>query len=61
MNGKQARALRKVLGIKKPMPAMGGYAYFDVGHWHWRYVNRSVPAMRLYRMMKRKFERENKG
>ena len=49
MNGKQAKALRKALGIKKTTPTMrDGFQVIN-------------PAMNLYRTLKRKYVRHEIG
>lgn len=57
MNGKQAKALRKALDIKKPTPSLGGYVYFDVIWWQWCMSRRANPLINLYRSIKRRYIR----
>jgi hypothetical protein len=53
MNGKQAKALRKALGIKKPSPMDGGGLYEKDGRLYFRQAQN--PAMNLYRNIKRRY------
>jgi len=52
MNGKQCKALRSALGIKKPTVASGGYVYFDLVVWRWMFCRRSNPQLNMYRQFK---------
>lgn len=57
MNGKQCKALRRSLGIKKPTVASGGYTYFDLVAWRWMLCRRGNPQMNMYRNFKRWYSR----
>lgn len=55
MNGKQAKAIRKALDIKKPTPMDGGGLYKENGVLYFRQAQN--PAMNLYRGIKRRYVR----
>lgn len=57
MNGKKAKQLRKIMDIKKPTAATGGYTWFDVIEWKWLYMRRKNPIMNIYRGIKRRYTR----
>jgi len=57
MNGSKCKELRKALGIQKPTPSMGGFVYFDVQVWRWKFTRRVNPLMNLYRRIKRHYKR----
>ena len=57
MRGAKAKVLRKTMGIKKPTVATGGYMWFDVIDWAWKYQNRRNLMMNVYRGIKRRYRR----
>ena len=57
MNGKKARQLRKIMDVKKPSAATGGYVWFDVINWAWMYSPRKNSMMNIYRGIKRRYIR----
>ena len=58
MNGHKARALRRIMGIKKPTASTGGYVWFDVIDWKWYFRQRRNPLMNAYRGIKRRYVRQ---
>lgn len=57
MNGKQARALRKEMGIKKPTPLDGGGLFKKPDDDRWYFKRASNPIMNMYRRVKRYYNR----
>jgi hypothetical protein len=55
MNGKQAKAIRKALAIKKPTPLEGGGVFEHEGKLYFRQAKN--PLMNLYRSIKRRYKR----
>ena len=63
MNGKQAKSLRKILGIVKPAPDQSQSGLETKQSENGPYLvfhQRKVPTLNMYRMIKRKFTRKGK-
>ena len=57
MNGKQAKALRKAMDIKKPTPHTEGQLYKDQIIGKIKRMPNSNPIMNMYRSIKRRYVR----
>jgi len=55
VNGKQSKAIRKALSIKKPTPLDGGGMFEHEGRLYFRQAKN--PLMNLYRSIKRRYKR----